>query len=321
MSGQYPQNPPSQQPQYGYNQQQQSQYPSYGYPQQPPYGQPQYGQSPQGSYGPPPGSHATPQGYGPPQGSYGPPPTQGSYGHPPPGPGYGQPPQGYGQQAPPFGQPPVQGSQPHYPQSDSKYPDDKASHHAQPFQTPLPPSVPHDPSFVSFKFSGLKTTIRDSQVTDPWGRTVLTVASTKKESTLHNMQGHVVAVVEWNHSVPRVRYHGAETKSKDMFPLDRKNMTRGMTHEGHSYTWKSMPGGEAVGLFSTASPEKNLAYWHNEENQIFLEASPEVYQSGMLDICLIAVFMMNCGSQIDEGSHGGGNIGLVGFLSAVINAA
>ncbi|KAJ7734039.1 hypothetical protein DFH07DRAFT_967797 [Mycena maculata] len=302
MSGQYSQNPPyQQQPQYGYNQQhqQQQQYPTYGYPQQQ-----QYGQPPQGSYGPP-------------QGSYGPPPPpQGSYGQPPPPPGL----EAYGQQ---------QGQLHHYPHTD-----DKSSHHVQ--QSHTPQTVQHDPRLVTFKFSGTKKTIRDSIVTDPWGRTVLTIASTKKESTLQNMQGHVLAVVDWNHSVPKVRYRGSEIKSKDMFPLDRKTMyvallaivfranlsrfrTRGMTHECHSYSWKGMPGGMSVGLYPAAS-EKCLAYWHNEDELgIMLEASPEVYESGMLDICLIAVFMMNCGSQIDEGSHS--HVGLTGLLSAIITAA
>ncbi|KAJ7693920.1 hypothetical protein B0H17DRAFT_482784 [Mycena rosella] len=286
MSGQYSNN---WQPQASYNSQQQ--YPSYGH------------QQTQGSYGPPQGSH------GPPQGSYGPPQPQGSYGqHAPQG--------SYGQQAPP---PPAYGSQaPHYPQTDAKYPDEKVAHRPPQAQQ----SAGHDPRFVSFQFSGTKKTIRDSRVTDPWGRTVLTIASTKKESTLHNMQGQVLAVIEWNHSLPRIRYRGAEVKSKEMFPLERKQMIRGMTHEGRSYGWKGMmPEREAVGLYSPSSPEKCLAYWHNEDHEIFLKASPEVYESGMLDICLIAVFMMNCGVELEDHGHGGPNFALVGAISALINAA
>ncbi|KAJ7498548.1 hypothetical protein FB451DRAFT_1426052 [Mycena latifolia] len=291
MSGQYSNNA---QAQYGYNPQQQ-QYPSYGHPQQQNPSFPQYpaqfGHPPQGSYSPP-------------QGSYGAP--QGSHGQPPP-PGF------YGQQAPP---PPAYGSQPpHYPQTDAKYPDEKTSH--QPLQAQQ--SAAHDPRFVSFQFSGTKKTIRDSRVTDPWGQTVLTIASTKKESTLHNMQGQVLAVIEWNHSLPRIRYRGSEVKSKEFFPLDRKEMIRSMTHEGHTYGWRAM--GDAVGLYPTSSPEKCIAYWHNEDNEIFLKAAPEVYQSGMLDICLIAVFMMNCGVQLEEHGSGGPNFVLIGAISALINAA
>ncbi|KAJ6465144.1 hypothetical protein DFH09DRAFT_1295411 [Mycena vulgaris] len=295
MSGQYS-NAPYPQPHYGYTPQQQ-QYPSYGHHQQqgPSYGQQHLSQPPQASYGPLQGS------YGPPQASYGPLPPQGSYGqHPLQG--------SYGQQAPPS----TYGSQ-----NDAKYPDDKTALH-----TPqVPPALGHDPRFVSFEFSGTKKSIRDSRVTDPWGRTVLTIASTKKESTLHNMQGHVLAVIEWNHSLPRVRYRGSEVKSKELLPLDRKQMTRGMTHEGHSYGWQAMPDREAVGLYPTSSPGKCLAYWHNEDNEIFLKATPEVYESGMLDICLIAVFLMNCGVQLEDSGHGGPNFALVGALSALINAA
>jgi hypothetical protein len=110
---------------------------------------------------------------------------------------------------------------PHYPQTDVKYADEKTSHQTPPVAQP---SARDDPRFVSFQFSGIKKTIRDSRVTDPWGRTVLTIASTKKESTLHNMQGQVLAVIEWNHSLPRIRYRGAEVKSKELLPLDKKHM-------------------------------------------------------------------------------------------------
>ncbi|KAJ7835074.1 hypothetical protein B0H13DRAFT_2369495 [Mycena leptocephala] len=161
--------------------------------------------------------------------------------------------------------------------------------------------------FITFKFTGTKPTIRDSRVTDPWGRTVLTISSTKKESTLHN------------HSLPRVRYRGSEAKSKDLLPLERKSMIRGMTHESQTYGWRGSPDG--MSLYHPSAPEKCLAYWHNEEQVIFLEASLEVC-AGLLDMCLIAIFMMNCGSQLeDHGSSGGPNLALIGAISALINAA
>ncbi|KAJ6539752.1 hypothetical protein B0H19DRAFT_371500 [Mycena capillaripes] len=256
--------------------------------QYPSYGQP-YGQQHVPRYGEPQGS------YGPPQGSYGPPPPQGAYG-----------------QAPP--QPPMQ--PPHYPQSDMQYPE-KSLHQGAPAQQAAAPG------FITFKFSGTKPNIRDSRVTDPWGRTVLTVASTKKESTLHNMSGQVLAHIEWNHSLPRILYHGAEVKSKDLLPLERKSMIRGMTHEGQTYGWRGSADGMSVGLYHPSSPEKCLAYWHNEEHVIFLEASPQACETaGLLDMCLIAVFLMNCGSQLeDHGSSGGPNLWLIGALSALINAA
>ncbi|KAJ6616257.1 hypothetical protein B0H10DRAFT_2038025 [Mycena sp. CBHHK59/15] len=304
MSGQYPQNVPYQQPQYGYNPQQQ---PTYGQPQQQQY--PSYGQQPPpGPYGqqPPPGQQ-------PPQAFYGQqPPPQGSYEQHPPS----------------FGQPSMIIPQPPpYPQTDIKYgqpvPDEKSSQqlHHRGNQNQQPGGQDPRQSFVSFQFSGTKKTIRDSRVTDPWGRTVLTINSTKKESVIVNMQGHVLAVVEWNHSLPKIRYHGTETKSKDLFPLDKKQMIRGMTHDGQSYGWRGLTDQEAVGLFPTSFPDKCIALWHNEDNVIFLKASPEVYQSGMLDVCLLAVFMMNCGMQLEDHGHSGNNFALVGAISALINAA
>ncbi|KAJ7724851.1 hypothetical protein B0H16DRAFT_1782589 [Mycena metata] len=263
-----------------------------------PYQQPQYGHHSQQqqypSYGQPPqppqGCYAPPGSYGPPQGSFAPPPQA-------------------------FDQPPMHNSQPpHYQHSDTKHPDEKAAH--QP-----PPAAP-GPQFITFKFSGVKKTIRVSRVTDPWGRTVLTVASTKKESTLHNMHGQVLAVVEWNHSLPRIRYRGAEVKSKDFLPLEGKAMIRGMTHEDQTYGWRGSPDGMNVELYHPSAPQKRLAYWHNEENVIHMEASPEICENaGMLDMCLMAVFLMTCGTQLEEHGSGGPNFVLINAISALINAA
>ncbi|KAJ6515466.1 hypothetical protein C8R45DRAFT_209893 [Mycena sanguinolenta] len=104
------------------------------------------------------------------------------------------------------------------------------------------------PNFITFKFSGTKPTIRDSKVTDPWGQTVLTISSTKKESTLYNMKGQAFASVEWKHSLPHVFHGGTEVKSKDFLPLERKSMIRGMTHAGQTYGWKGASDGMSVGV-------------------------------------------------------------------------
>ncbi|KAJ7249737.1 hypothetical protein B0H12DRAFT_1121574 [Mycena haematopus] len=186
-------------------------------------------------------------------------------------------------------------------------------------------SAPPPPSnFITFKFSGTKSTIRDSKVTDPWGQTVLTISSTKKESTLYNMQSHVFALVEWKHSLPHVRYGGTEIKSKDFLPLERKSMIRGMTHAGQTYGWKGAPDGMSVGLYHPSDPQNCLAYFHNEDQDgIFVEVSRQACETaGLLEMCLMAVFMMNCGSQLEEhGSGGGPNMWLIGAISALINAA
>ncbi|KAF8213967.1 hypothetical protein K438DRAFT_1802648 [Mycena galopus ATCC 62051] len=182
---------------------------------------------------------------------------------------------------------------------------------------------PPPPNFITFKFSGTKPTIRDSKVTDSWGQTVLTISSTKKETTLYNMQGHVFALIEWNHSLPRVRYRGTEVKSKDFLPLERKSMIRGMTLEGQTYGWKGAADGMSVGLYHPSAPNHCLAYWHNEEHVIHVEVSREACDTaGLLEMCLTAVFLMNCGSQLEEHGHGGGpNLWLIGAISALINAS
>jgi len=299
--------------------QQQHQYPAYAY-QQPPSGQPQYYPQPGA---PPPPQESQPGSYAPPQGAYGqppptaypqsnvphtketpphvrqdyaPPPPQGSYALPPPQGAYGQPP------------PPT------YPQSSVLHTNETS-----------PPHVKQDPRLVTFKFSGTKATIRDARVTDQWGRTVGTISSTKKKTTMCNMSGHPVAVIEWNHSHPHIVYRGEETKSRDFLPLDRKQMVRGMKHNNQTYGWKGSEDKMLVELFATSAPNKRLAYWHTEEDEnkqsvIYLEALPEVYETGMLDICLIATFLMNCGTALEDHSYNPPHV-LINVLSALINAA
>ncbi|KAJ7223912.1 hypothetical protein C8J57DRAFT_231755 [Mycena rebaudengoi] len=308
MSGQYPQQPPYQPPPHGYNPQQQ--YPSYGHPQEsngqqmPHYGQPmaQYGQPQPGSYGPPQGSYGQP----PPPGPYG--PSQGSYGQPPPGP-YGQQPGSYGQQPP------------QYP-SDVKhqYPHDEKYSHGPHYGLEPPQYGPTDSNFLKFTFSGTKKTIRDSKVTDPWGRTVMSVSSTKKESILVNMQSAVVAVVEWKHSLPRIQYRGVEKKSKDLLPFDSKHNTRGMTFDEKSYIWRHIKEQEVVGLFAAASPDKCIAFWdQTDSEQIFFKASPQVFETpGMLEMSLLTVFLMNCGTALEDGYEP--NYFIMGAISALISS-
>ncbi|KAJ7098771.1 hypothetical protein B0H15DRAFT_945281 [Mycena belliarum] len=259
----------------------------------------QYPYNAQAPQGPPQQNPSWPP-HGAPQGSYGAPQTYGQY----------PPPALPGHQAPAYGSQP-----PNYPPSDAKYAQEKPSH--QPPQAQQ--SALNDPRFISFTFSGTTKTIRDSRVTDPWGRTVLTITSTKKESTLQNMSGQVLAAVEWKHSLPRIHYRGALVKSKELFPLDRKQMIRSMTHEGHTYGWRGL--GDAVGLYPASSPDKCIAHWHDENDIVVLKASPEVFETGMLDICLLAVFMMACGVELEDGGGGGPNIPLITAISALITAA
>ncbi|CAK5275318.1 unnamed protein product [Mycena citricolor] len=192
---------------------------------------------------------------------------------------------------------------------------------------PRPPSSTSShpggsPGFVPFTFSGVKKHIRDSRVTDAWGQTVMTVASTKKESTFHNMRGELLAIFEWNHHLPRILYRGTEIKSKDFLPLDRKALTRTFAHQGHHYVWKGTPDESAVELYNADRPDHRIGYWHNEDEVIILEATPELYQTpGLLDFSLLSVFLMNCGAQIEERGGGGPSMVLIGALSALINAA
>ena len=74
---------------------------------------------------------------------------------------------------------------------------------------------------VSFKFSGTKKTILNSQVMDPHGKVSFNVVSDKKHTTVRASDGTTLAVVEWNHSIPVMQYGGKQLKCKEWIAWDR----------------------------------------------------------------------------------------------------
>ena len=168
-----------------------------GYQQQPPpqqtqqaWNQQPYGQQ-QGGYQAP-SSYSAPPGYGA--------PPQGPYGSPQPQQGYGAPPQSQGQ----YGAPPQQ---------------QWSGAPSPPLGPPGGPAARHS---VSFKFSGTKQTILNSQVMDPQGRVPFKVVSDKKHTTVSTSDGTTLAVMDWNHSSPVMHYNGNKLACKDWIKLDKK---------------------------------------------------------------------------------------------------
>ncbi|KAI0065781.1 hypothetical protein BV25DRAFT_1913221 [Artomyces pyxidatus] len=310
------QQPPYGAPQYQQQPYQQGQYqqppPPGQYQQQPPPGQyqspPPQGQyqspPPPGQYGAPatPGQYQQPPPYGvpPPQGQYGAPPPQGQYGAPPPEKSqYGAPtPQGH------YGAPPAQG---HYgaPPPQGQYGAPSQGQYGAPAQPAR--------HFVTFRFSGTKKTILNSQVHDPYGKTPFTVQSDKKHSVIHASNGSVIAKFDWDHSSPVMEYAGKKMKCKEWIPYHKESGTRKLTFEGKVYDWSTR---EKTNYFEPSDqPGFPYVVWHDETDEVVIDVYQEALViPGLLEAAIASIVIMQSGHPVGDvgGSSGGSSLPLFG---------
>jgi hypothetical protein len=112
-----------------------------------------------------------------------------------------------------------------------EYPDEKRQHASPPNQHNLPvatlsntaPPPPRQP--ITFHFSGTARdkSILHTNVTDPWGRVVLSVSSpSKKQSVVSDGEGRIVASFDWDHSSPVMTYGEQKMKTKEWLPYQKK---------------------------------------------------------------------------------------------------
>ncbi|KAI9434421.1 hypothetical protein H4582DRAFT_1977429 [Lactarius indigo] len=313
--GEYQQRPPYE-PQQAWNQQpygqQQGVYqPPQAYPPQQQGGYPATSAytTPQGFGAPPPGPYGSPQ----PQQSYGAPPhPQGQYGSPqvPP---YGAPPPAqdqYGLHQPPppaqsqYGAPPPQGPQQQW-------------GGAPPLGPPGGPGGPETRHSVSFKFTGTKKTILNSQVTDPYGKVPFSVVSDKKQTTVRASDGTTLAMVEWNHSAPIIHYGGKKLKCKEWIVWNNSKKVRVLTHGGKEYHWVTR--NETVYLEPADRPGFTILIWRDPTDVVEIEAFQEsLVVPGLLEAAIIAVVIMQSGHKL--GDQGGGNQMFINAIAGSIGA-
>lgn len=112
----------------------------------------------------------------------------------------------------------------------NEYPDEKRQHvsllnqHNLPVAT-LSNTAPPPQQPITFHFSGTarEKTILHTNVTDPWGRVVLSVSSpSKKQSMVSDGEGRIMASFDWDHSSPIMIYGEQKMKTKEWLPYQKK---------------------------------------------------------------------------------------------------
>ncbi|KAH8984231.1 hypothetical protein EDB92DRAFT_1803259 [Lactarius akahatsu] len=248
----------------------------------------------------------------PPPGPYGSPQPQQSYGSPPPPHGQYGSPQVLSYGAPPPSQNQYSSHQPPPPASGSVWrPSSAGTVQLPPAPVRCSPAAAARHS-VSFKFTGTKKTILNSQVMDPYGKVPFNVASDKKTTTVRASDGTTLAVVEWNHSAPIMHHGGRKLRCKEWIVWNNSKKVRVLTHAGKEYHWVTR--NETVYLEPADRAGFAILIWRDPTDVVEIEAFQEsLVIPGLLEAAIVAVVIMQSGHKL--GDHGGGNNQM--FINAI----
>ncbi|KAL0950131.1 hypothetical protein HGRIS_010127 [Hohenbuehelia grisea] len=182
----------------------------------------------------------------------------------------------------------------------------------------VPPRVhaqqPSDtPTTITFRFSGSKGSILSSVVTDPWGQSVFSATSTKKETIISNGARQVIATVDWDHSKPKMYYHGISCRVKDFVPYDKKSQCRTINHSGQQFDWTEASK-DTLLLISKSSPDYPLAVCRSHHGTVEIEISQSALQSNLLEPILLSAFFMHSGKSLGDGPSEGLDPGVMGGI-------
>ncbi|KAF9073996.1 hypothetical protein BDP27DRAFT_1214976 [Rhodocollybia butyracea] len=156
----------------------------------------------------------------------------------------------------------------------------------------------YDPDILSSKVIGPNQHRYLHIVTDP---------NNPRYTVFQNAHGKSVALVEWQ-SRPLVEIRDVMSKipARDwlrLTPDGRKsylrlvNRARTMRIQGARYMWT--PQGTYINMYSTDPAPVFLARLSRGHGTIMLDLTNQAIQLGLLDVCLIAGVVMQCGKNID----------------------
>ncbi|EIM79470.1 uncharacterized protein STEHIDRAFT_173102 [Stereum hirsutum FP-91666 SS1] len=186
---------------------------------------------------------------------------------------------------------------------------------------PQHPSHPHPaPQPITFTFSQPNSKIFDCTISDSYGSTPFSIHSSsfynaaiyqfeRTKSTLKGSDGAVIAVVDWEHSSPRVLVTsvggGGKVKCKEWFPYDKATRTRTIGHAGRLYIAKCHPD-RTVHFTSREQPTHPLAIWHQPQDKhqpSSIVVYPDTFSvPGLLEVFILATFLLASGASM--GDHG-----------------
>ncbi|KAJ7893365.1 hypothetical protein B0H14DRAFT_3671853 [Mycena olivaceomarginata] len=168
---------------------------------------------------------------------------------------------------------------------------------ALPFVTPSPL-----PMFVSFRFTSYSPSILNSTVMGPQAQTyfhVNTDIPTPGFTVITNSANQPTVIIEWaRHPVLEIRGIVPKQQTSQWLALAPEKRYRTMTVKNKTFVWA--PDGESICLYSPGlgAPQTH-ARVTREEGAVALDITSDAIQMGLLDVCVAAALLLQCGRKID----------------------
>ncbi|KAF5389528.1 hypothetical protein D9757_004194 [Collybiopsis confluens] len=167
---------------------------------------------------------------------------------------------------------------------------------ALPYAHPPPP-----PDLVTFYITSFNPDILNSTVIGPNQQRYLRIVTDPQNpayTIFQNPQGRSIALVEWQSERPLLEIRGVMSKGliRDWLRLTSDQRARTMQYQGREFTWA--PQDKYIAVSARSNPVL-LARISRGFGTITLDLTNRALQHDLLDACIIASVILQCGRSID----------------------
>ncbi|KAJ7617143.1 hypothetical protein FB45DRAFT_756839 [Roridomyces roridus] len=165
-------------------------------------------------------------------------------------------------------------------------------------------SDPTTSNIVVFHFTSSNNSVLDSTVvgknTMLYFRVNTDSSSMAGYSTVKNHEGTTISLIEWKDK-PMVEIANMLSKRlvSDWLCLSRDASHRTMKVMDKKYVWAPRHGAICLYPAGTSTPELLAQIRRGEDGTVTLELLKSAVDAGLLDICVVATVMLQCGRNID----------------------
>ncbi|KAJ7155087.1 hypothetical protein C8R46DRAFT_1196635 [Mycena filopes] len=158
-------------------------------------------------------------------------------------------------------------------------------------------------NLVVFYFTALKPTILNCTVvgqnTYPYFK-VATDPSMPGYTAIKNPEGKTIALVEWkDRPLCEIRNVFSKQRVSDWLSLSADGSHRVMKVNDRQYIWAPQKTTICLYPAGTRTPELLARILRSEEGTVSLELTSTAVSAGLLETCVVATVLLQCGHKID----------------------